>query len=106
MSDTAKRYWGLDADLAAGAQLGLDPTYTIFMMAVEAETMEGVGDEIHQVLGDDLVDASVVVDRVLACVRPVRLPKGFWMVGMAPLGQSEPAIYGVVDMSSVRLGHG
>lgn len=101
----ADSFWGEEKDKIAANQLGLTENYTIFMMANRGEFIPDEDyDAVEEMFSGDLCNADEVVHAVREKEKEVILPGEIHLVGMCPVGKSEPKIYGVVDFSeSARL---
>lgn len=97
-----KSFWGEEIDREAAKQLGLDGNHTVFMMASEADFIDDL-QELAERLEEDgrsLMSPHELIGEIESSMRRVKLPDGFRMVGMTPVGADEPKTYGVVDLTS------
>lgn len=102
VAENKGRFWGEEVDCAAAKQLGLDDNHTVFMMSSEADFVDDL-EELVEALdaeGQSLLSPHEVVGKVDEYVHRVKLPGGFMMVGMCPVGAQAPKTYGVVDLKS------
>ena len=98
----SERCWGEVKDHEAARQLGLqEGDHTIFMMSCEVDCVEDIEEVEAEFADQGHVLADEVIAAVQARIQPVRLPKGWVLVGMAPLGADGPKRYGIVDLSAI-----
>lgn len=93
--------FGVENDRIAAEQLGLAGNWDIFLMDVQAECVDDIEAIRKEIEDQGHVDVNEILSRFQDFVRPVRLPKGFKMVGMRCLDDpdAEP-VYGVVNLLS------
>lgn len=98
---TYHRPWGEARDHEAAKQLGLEGDHTIFMMGTEC--IDYI-DDVRSVLDDldGVAAADEVVDAILENMKTVKLPNGFCLVGMVPVGKQAPETYGIIDWRQVE----
>lgn len=89
-----KRFWGEEKDIEAAKQLGLKGDHTIFMMGCEADYADDINEIASEFDEIGYVGAREVIDAVQDRIRMVKLPKGFALVGMAPVGIDGEKVYG------------
>lgn len=94
------RHWGEEIDRTAAQQLGLDDTFSIFMMANAVDYIDDIHGAID-IFECDFCHASEVLEEIDGRTIQIGLPKGFALVGMVPLGSDSPKHYGIVDLSSL-----
>jgi len=104
MDDNKKeRIFGEETDRLAARQLGVSDDYTIFSMAVDV--IESLDEhEVHEAIDrayeengaglDDYSAKQLLTDHI----RSVKLPKGWALVGMQPLGDAGRSVYGLVNL--------
>lgn len=100
----ADRPFGSEKDRIAANQLGLAENYSIFMMGVDI--VEHVDEDefrraIERAYDENGIWDATDVNQILSeHLRQVKIPKGWAMVGMSPLGVDQPAVYGLVDFAA------
>lgn len=99
-----ERAWSEDKDREAVKQLGLEGDHTIFMMGTEADYADDIRKVAAEFIDFGYVDAREVVDAVEDRIRSVKLPKGFALVGMMPVGTEGQPTYGIVDFTAFGRG--
>lgn len=101
MQNSLDRPWGINQDREAARQLGLEGDHTIFMMGTEC--IDYI-DDVRVVLDDfdGLASAEEVVDAIDERMKSVKLPNGFCLVGMMPVGAGGPETYGIIDWRLVE----
>lgn len=98
----ADRFWGADKDRIAAKQLNLTEDYTIFMMANRGEFIPDEDYEgVELMLEGELWRADEVIAAIKEKEQPIVLPENYQLVGMCPLGKTEPKVYGIVDLSEL-----
>lgn len=102
MPNTHNRAWGEARDREAAKQLGLEHDHTIFMMGTDCiDYIDDLREVINEFNG--LADASEVVDAIVERMKSVKLPNGFCLVGMSPVGTTGPDVFGIVDWRLVEV---
>lgn len=94
------RFWGEDKDREACRQLGLEGDQTIFMVSVEVDYVDDLQVVAREFAG--LCDAEEVIEAVEERVRSVKLPKGWFLVGVKPIEENGPETYGLVDFTGFK----
>jgi hypothetical protein len=96
-------FWGEKKDNYAAKQLKLEGNYTIFLMSVDADYVDG---DINELIDEFDSYASVheVTEAAKNMIRTVKLPEGFMLVGMCPVGFEGQNFYGIVDFSALEAG--
>lgn len=95
-------FWGEEIDREATKQLGLDGNHTVFMMANESDFIDDL-QELAEKLeedGNSLMSPHEFIGAIEGSMRRVKLPNGFRMVGLTPVGATEPKTYGVVNLTA------
>lgn len=91
----AERFWGEEVDRLAAEQLGLDGSYTVFMMGNEIDALEDI-ETVEEEIRRGALFGEEILDTVREKLVRVKLPKGLRYVGMCPLEANSPKAYGVV----------
>ncbi len=100
------RFWGEVIDQEAAKQLGLDPNFTIVMMANQFDYIEDIHEAAGALVGEGYCDPEEVVEEIEKKMVAIELPKGFALVAMAPIDDRESKRYGIVDLSAHGKGEG